>query len=294
MFDLRTTKRVYYLVAGSEEDMNRWVECICAVCGLKMESVVGQSEMALLPPIYLAAINASVCVDDHIGNERYSPQPGQNEQPQPQLPPPLPPPTSTTTTTTVESSSSSSPMSTSTTLNYIPISECYTGKVPPVPPVTRNSPPPPRPPKPSSLGGGQKSQSSLALWQVESPESQPKLPTNPPPPKLAPSTMLVADNQTALSPNHQPQRSFYLNSKLPSTNQQVQAHYQQPAVAPGLYDTWHSGSFAGKYHHQDQHTPPQVNRSLKPTRRHHFSGSVPKPPRVTVTRYEDIDRSLRC
>jgi hypothetical protein len=35
MFDVKTPKRVYYLVAESEEDMNKWVEYICHVCGLK-------------------------------------------------------------------------------------------------------------------------------------------------------------------------------------------------------------------------------------------------------------------
>jgi hypothetical protein len=35
MFDVKTPKRVYYLVAESEEDMNKWVEYVCHVCGLK-------------------------------------------------------------------------------------------------------------------------------------------------------------------------------------------------------------------------------------------------------------------
>ncbi|XP_024143352.1 GRB2-associated-binding protein 1 isoform X1 [Oryzias melastigma] len=33
VFDLRTEKRVWYLVAESEEDMNRWVTSICLLCG---------------------------------------------------------------------------------------------------------------------------------------------------------------------------------------------------------------------------------------------------------------------
>ncbi|RWS30878.1 GRB2-associated-binding protein 2-like isoform X3 [Leptotrombidium deliense] len=36
MFDVKTSKRVYYLVAKTEADMSRWIECICAVCGLKV------------------------------------------------------------------------------------------------------------------------------------------------------------------------------------------------------------------------------------------------------------------
>ena len=36
MFDVRTSKRTFYLVAKSEADMNKWVDCICQVCGLKI------------------------------------------------------------------------------------------------------------------------------------------------------------------------------------------------------------------------------------------------------------------
>jgi len=35
MFDVRTPKRIYYLAAQSEADMNRWVQCVCQVCGFK-------------------------------------------------------------------------------------------------------------------------------------------------------------------------------------------------------------------------------------------------------------------
>lgn len=35
MFDVRTPKRTYYLVAESEADMNKWVDAVCQVCGLK-------------------------------------------------------------------------------------------------------------------------------------------------------------------------------------------------------------------------------------------------------------------
>lgn len=33
MFDLKTEERTWYLVAESEEDMNRWVSSICLLCG---------------------------------------------------------------------------------------------------------------------------------------------------------------------------------------------------------------------------------------------------------------------
>ena len=36
MFDIKTPKRIYYLCASTEVDMNRWVDCVCQVCGLKV------------------------------------------------------------------------------------------------------------------------------------------------------------------------------------------------------------------------------------------------------------------
>lgn len=33
VFDLKTEERTWYLVAESEEDMNRWVSSICMLCG---------------------------------------------------------------------------------------------------------------------------------------------------------------------------------------------------------------------------------------------------------------------
>lgn len=35
MFDVKTPKRTYYLAAETEDDMNKWVDCVCHVCGLK-------------------------------------------------------------------------------------------------------------------------------------------------------------------------------------------------------------------------------------------------------------------
>ena len=36
MFDIRTPKRTFYLAAESKALMERWVDCICRVCGLKV------------------------------------------------------------------------------------------------------------------------------------------------------------------------------------------------------------------------------------------------------------------
>ena len=34
MFDIKTPRRVYYLAAEDEDDMNSWVDLVCRVCGL--------------------------------------------------------------------------------------------------------------------------------------------------------------------------------------------------------------------------------------------------------------------
>ncbi|XP_028581770.1 GRB2-associated-binding protein 2 [Podarcis muralis] len=33
VFDIKTSERTFYLVAETEEDMNKWVRCICQICG---------------------------------------------------------------------------------------------------------------------------------------------------------------------------------------------------------------------------------------------------------------------
>jgi growth factor receptor bound protein 2-associated protein 2 len=33
MFDIQTTERTFYLVTKTREDMNKWVQSICQVCG---------------------------------------------------------------------------------------------------------------------------------------------------------------------------------------------------------------------------------------------------------------------
>ena len=35
MFNVKTPKRTYYLVAENEAEMNKWVDAVCQVCGLK-------------------------------------------------------------------------------------------------------------------------------------------------------------------------------------------------------------------------------------------------------------------
>uniref|UniRef100_A0A2R5L4S5 Putative pleckstrin similarity domain protein n=1 Tax=Ornithodoros turicata TaxID=34597 RepID=A0A2R5L4S5_9ACAR len=102
MFDIKTSKRTYYLVADSEEVMNKWVDCICSVCRLRMQ------------------------VEDDVSSvpEEVTPSPAA-EQPE-QVP-------SEVQYVTVEQHSSSNGSPSSSTSKedsnpYIPISECITGK----------------------------------------------------------------------------------------------------------------------------------------------------------------------
>ncbi|XP_076319432.1 uncharacterized protein LOC143230189 isoform X2 [Tachypleus tridentatus] len=103
MFDIRTPKRTYYLAAETAADMNKWVDCICSVCGLKIDE-----EEDFQPPA--------------------EGQPSQNGQEY----------CVTSTQPTAVSASSTPSMSSSReddTNPYIPISECISGK-----PVLNGSP----------------------------------------------------------------------------------------------------------------------------------------------------------
>ena len=64
MFDIRTPKRVYFLAADSESDMNSWVSCICHVCGLKVfyredEETTGSS-LTLTRPVSTASSTMTI------------------------------------------------------------------------------------------------------------------------------------------------------------------------------------------------------------------------------------------
>lgn len=101
MFDIKTPKRVYYLCAETEQEMNRWVDCVCQVCGLKIFS---QDDY---PPVSL----------DHL-----SPTPPSATPPTPMhsIPHDHPALDSPSLSPSSPGSSISGP--------YIPISTCFTGK----------------------------------------------------------------------------------------------------------------------------------------------------------------------
>ncbi|XP_050526686.1 protein daughter of sevenless isoform X2 [Daktulosphaira vitifoliae] len=92
MFDIKTPKRTYYLAAESEDDMNKWVDFVCHVCGLKPFTVDENSE-------FESSVNNIICRPFPINTEE------QEE----------------------EHSSPDSPISISSS-HYIPISECISGK----------------------------------------------------------------------------------------------------------------------------------------------------------------------
>ncbi|XP_063845966.1 GRB2-associated-binding protein 1-like [Scylla paramamosain] len=100
MFDIKTPKRVYFLCAETEREMNRWVDCVCQVCGLKIYSQEDE-----YPPMSL----------DHIS-------------PTPSATPPTP--LHSLPHDPALDSPSLSPSSPGSSISgpYIPISTCFTGK----------------------------------------------------------------------------------------------------------------------------------------------------------------------
>ncbi|KAM7143073.1 GRB2-associated-binding protein 1 isoform 2-T2 [Molossus nigricans] len=57
IFDINTIDRIFYLVADSEEEMNKWVRCICDICGFNPteEDPVKPSSGSLQAPVDLPA-----------------------------------------------------------------------------------------------------------------------------------------------------------------------------------------------------------------------------------------------
>ncbi|CAL7937043.1 unnamed protein product [Xylocopa violacea] len=49
MFNVKTPKRTYYLVAESEIDMNKWVDAVCQVCGLKAYTQDEEQQCQMFP-----------------------------------------------------------------------------------------------------------------------------------------------------------------------------------------------------------------------------------------------------
>ncbi len=43
IFDIKTIDRIFYLVADTEEEMNKWVRCVCDICGFNPTDTGGKS-----------------------------------------------------------------------------------------------------------------------------------------------------------------------------------------------------------------------------------------------------------
>lgn len=66
MFDVKTPSRVYYLAAESEEEMNKWVDCICQVCGLKAFSDEQELQIPASAPPDLVDIDSGTRTENLI------------------------------------------------------------------------------------------------------------------------------------------------------------------------------------------------------------------------------------
>ncbi|XP_047121000.1 protein daughter of sevenless isoform X2 [Schistocerca piceifrons] len=115
MFDVQTPKRTYYLAADSEEDMNKWVECVCQVCGLKAYQdddvdVEEAADAVQLPMLLVAADGGGAAAVECVPEMRGSA-------------------TNISATNTSTSATDSPPVSPVSTVSgpYIAISECISG-----------------------------------------------------------------------------------------------------------------------------------------------------------------------
>lgn len=51
VFDIKTAERTFYLVAETEEEMNRWVRSICQLCGFN-QSEENHHDKCSAPPLF--------------------------------------------------------------------------------------------------------------------------------------------------------------------------------------------------------------------------------------------------
>lgn len=114
MFDIKTPKRVYYLCAETEAEMNKWVDCVCQVCGLK----VFQPDEEYYDPPMDPATHQRQSQMDSMGNTMHHPTdtpPTPSHRMDPSYGMDSPP---------------ISPVSPASTISgpYIPLKDCITGK----------------------------------------------------------------------------------------------------------------------------------------------------------------------
>ncbi|ELV13890.1 GRB2-associated-binding protein 2 [Tupaia chinensis] len=83
VFDIKTSERTFYLVAETEEDMNRWVQSICQICGFNQaeestDSLRNLSAATHGPRSSPAELSSS---SQHLLRERKSSAPSHSSQP---------------------------------------------------------------------------------------------------------------------------------------------------------------------------------------------------------------------
>lgn len=58
VFDIKTSDRTFYLVAETEEEMNKWVRSICQLCGFNQsDDTHGREPWSVLAALSLAAVS---------------------------------------------------------------------------------------------------------------------------------------------------------------------------------------------------------------------------------------------
>ncbi|XP_026885679.2 GRB2-associated-binding protein 1 isoform X4 [Electrophorus electricus] len=123
IFDIKTIDRVFYLVADSEEEMNKWVRCICDICGFNPTDTDGRIRLHAdsAKASHQAAVTGALVVDmaPHAGGMGHSALT------------PMPPPYQPVSVRHLESSSSLDD-----TQDYLLLLHCESKKPEPGSPVT--------------------------------------------------------------------------------------------------------------------------------------------------------------
>ncbi|EPY75761.1 GRB2-associated-binding protein 2 [Camelus ferus] len=79
VFDIKTSERTFYLVAETEEDMNKWVQSICQICGFNQaEESTGRFLLKYTESMRQAELSSS---SQHLLRERKSSAPSHSSQP---------------------------------------------------------------------------------------------------------------------------------------------------------------------------------------------------------------------
>lgn len=104
MFDIKTPRRMYYLCAETEHEMNKWVDCVCQVCGLKVYT--HEEEYFYMPAADSLGPLPSTPAPDQLSTDQVLPYTPHHDSP------PLSP----------------SSLASNISGPYIPISECITGR----------------------------------------------------------------------------------------------------------------------------------------------------------------------